>query len=170
MPMGAPCQKFWHGKGEYIRVKLPDDEVVDRTEIGRLKSHFGEHHIDAVHAEGDFVFEPGEVGLFETGTIADDEGAFPFMNILQLRKAADAFPAPGMKIGGGQLRHTADSIVGVARKIDDGYGQNRFQGLFPGLGKYCLKSGMTTQRISRSSKNESRKKRSTILSRLRTKL
>ena len=76
------------------------------------------------------TFEFGQVSLLETWSIADDEGAFAFMNILKLGKAANAFAPPGMKICGRKLRDTAECIICIARKLKYGSWEGRLKSLF----------------------------------------
>jgi len=73
---------------------LFDDEVVDGDEAGGAEAQFGEHQVDAIEAEGEFVFEFGEVGLLEGGSVADDKGALAFVCVLERGEATDALAPP----------------------------------------------------------------------------
>jgi hypothetical protein len=128
--MGTPRQKLRHGQLENVIVELFDDKIIDRAKICRLKSKFGKKHVNAIHAEGNFIFEFAQVSLLEAGAIADDESAFAFVNIFQLSQAPNAFTPPGMKIGGGQLRQAAKRIIGVTRHLKHWSWKNGFYSLF----------------------------------------
>ena len=45
------------------------------------------------------VLKLAHIRLLEAGSIGDDKGAFPFVNILERGETANALPPPGMKIG-----------------------------------------------------------------------
>ena len=128
--MRTPCEEFRHGQREDIIAELLDDEVVDGAKVGGVESEFGEQQIDAIHPEGEFVLQLGEVSLFQAGAVADDEGTPAFMNILERSKAANAFASPRMKIRIGQLRNTADGVVGVSRRLQHRFRKEGFQSLF----------------------------------------
>lgn len=106
MTMGTPCDEFGNWEGGDIVHELLDDEVVRDAEVGRCESPLGEGEINSVHAEGDLVLQLARVGLLQARTIADDEGALPFVDILQRGEAANALPPPGVEICGGKLRNT----------------------------------------------------------------
>ena len=96
-----------------------DDEVVCDAEVGGGESPLGEVEIDTVHAEGDLVLQLARVGLLQAGTVADDEGAFAFVHILQRGEAANALLPPRVKIRGGKFRNTPQSIIRVASELPE---------------------------------------------------
>ena len=121
--MRTPCKKFRHGQREDIVAELLNDQVVDGTKIRGVESELGEQQINAIHTEGEFVLQFGEVGLFQAGTVANDEGALAFVNILERGQAADAFAPPRMQVRVGQLRDAADGVVGISCRLQHGFGQ-----------------------------------------------
>lgn len=130
MPMRAPCQEFRNLKiGDLLRA-LFDDEVVDGDEAGGGETEFGEHQIDAVHSEGEFVFKFGEVGLLEGGTITNDEGALTRLRVrvLERGEATDALAPPRMQVRGRELRQATNPVVGVFGGLEEGGGEE--DGLF----------------------------------------
>ena len=128
MPMRTPREKLWNFEGGHFLRALFDDEVVNGDEAGGAEAKFGEQQVDAVEAEGEFVFEFGEVGLLEGGAVADDEGATARLRVpvLERGEATDALAPPRMQVGGGHLRQAAKRVVGVFRGLEEG-GQ---EGLF----------------------------------------
>ena len=124
--MGTPGEEFGEVEGGHFGGALFDDEVVDGDEAGGGEAEFREHQVDAVHPEGEFVFEFGEVGLLEGRTVADDEGALTFVRVLERGEATDAFASPRMEIGGRELRGAAKRVVGVTNKFPSRIGDKRF--------------------------------------------
>jgi len=105
--------------GDLLRALL-DDEVVDGDEAGSGEAEFGEHQVDAVQPEGEFVFELGEVGLLEGRAVADDEGALTLVRVLERGEATDALASPRMQIRGRELRQAANPVVGVFDGLEEG--------------------------------------------------
>ena len=108
MAVRTPGDELRDLKRDEVVHKLFDDKIVGDADVCGGEAEFGEHQVDAVHPEGEFVLELGEVGLLEGGSVADDEGALALVNILQRGEAADAPPSPRMQIRGGQLRQTSE--------------------------------------------------------------
>jgi len=113
---------------------LFDDEIVDGDEAGSGEAEFGEHQVDAVHPEGEFVLEFGEVGLLEGWSVADDEGAAARLRVrvLERGEATDALAPPRMQVRGGNLRQAAKRVVGVFDGLEEGSGEEGGEGLFHG--------------------------------------
>ncbi len=102
---GENCEKWrWECQAknrgylqrDHFRGALFDDQVVDRNQAGGLETQFREHQVDAVEPEGEFILQLRQVGVFQAGTIPDDESPFASMGILQRRQPADALPPPGV--------------------------------------------------------------------------
>ena len=110
---GAPGDELGNFEGGEVAGGLFDDEVVDDAQVGGGEAEFGEHQVDAVHPEGELVLEFGEVGVFEGGAVADDEGALAFVRVLERGEATDASAPPRVQIRGGELRQAANPVVGV---------------------------------------------------------
>lgn len=130
--MGAPGEEFGQVEGGHFGGALFDDEVVDGDEAGGAEAEFGEHQVNAVHPEGEFVLEFGEVGLLEGGTVADDEGTLAFVCVLERGEATDALASPRMQVCGGELRQAANPVVGVFDGLEEGGGEDGGEGLFHG--------------------------------------
>ena len=125
--MRAPRNIFWHLEGGHFGGALFDDEIVDVDEAGGGETEFGEHQVDAVHPEGEFVPQFGEVGVLEGRAVADDEGALACVLVLERGEATDALAPPRMEVGGGNLRQAAEGVIGVLRGLEEGGGDS---GLF----------------------------------------
>ena len=130
MPMRAPRNILWNFEGGHFSGALFDDEIVDGDEAGGGEAEFGEHQVDAIHPEGEFVFEFGEVGLLEGGAITDDEGALAFMCVLERGETTDALAPPRMQVRGRQLRDAAKRVVGVFDGLEEGGWDEGGEGLF----------------------------------------
>ena len=130
MAMRAPGEEFGEVESGHFRGALLDDEVVDGSEVGGGKAQFGEHQIDTVHPEGEFVFELGQVSLLEAGAVADDETALALMDVPIFIHPPAALTPPGMQVGIGHLRQAADGVVGVFEGLQNGGGE---EGLFHGF-------------------------------------
>lgn len=128
--MRTPCQKRWHGKREDVFGELFDDKVIDGTEISGGKTKLRKEHIKTIHAKCEFIFQFSEIGLFEAGAIANDEGAFAFVNILERGKTVYAFTPPRMQIRSRQLRQPTNGVRCVAGKVPERGRENGFDGLF----------------------------------------
>lgn len=115
--MRTPGDEFWDGQRGYVVYELFDNEVIRHAEVGCGESPLRKREIDTIHAEGDLVLQLAHVGLLQAGTVADDEGAFAFVNILQRSKSTNALPPPGVKKRGGQLRDSSEAIVRVTGKL-----------------------------------------------------
>ena len=120
MTMGAPGEEFGEVEGGHFGGALLDDEVVDGDETGGGKTELGEHQVDTVQSEGEFVFEFGEVSLLEGGTVADDESALTFARVLERGEATNALTPPWMEVGGRELRDTAKRVIGVFDGLEEG--------------------------------------------------
>lgn len=125
--MRTPRNVLRNLEGGQFGGALFDDEIVDGDEAGGGEAEFGEHQVDAVHPEGEFVLELGEVGLLEGGSVADDEGALTFVRVLERGDATDALTSPRMQVGGRELRDEANRVVGVFDGLEEGGGED---GLF----------------------------------------
>lgn len=130
--MRTPRNIFWNLQGGHFGGTLFDDEVVDGDEAGGGEAEFGEHQVDAVHPEGEFVLEFGEVGLLEGGSVADDEGALAFVCVLERGETTDALAPPRVQVGGRHLRQAAKRVVGVFDGLEEGGGEEGGEGLFHG--------------------------------------
>ena len=130
MPMRTPGKKLRNFEGGHFGGALFDDEVVDGDEAGGGEAEFGEHQVDAVHPEGEFVLEFGEVGLLEGGSVADDEGALTFVRVFECGEATDALAPPRMQVRGRQLRDAAKRVVGVFDGLEEGGWDEGGEGLF----------------------------------------
>ena len=148
MPMRTPRDELWNGERVDIIHKLFDNQVVRNAKIRGSKTPFRESEINAVHTEGDLIFQFTEVGLLQAWTIPDNKGAFAFMNIFQLSKTPDALTPPGMQIRGRQLRDAPYGIVGIAAKCPKRLRDDLFESLFHCVGQrrktIFLLSGDTT--------------------------
>ena len=118
-------------------MELFDHKIVSGGIISCMKSEFGEDHINAIHSKGDLVLEFGQISLLKAWPIADDEGAFTFVNILKFSKSANALTPPRMKICGGKLRDSSKRVVCIARKLQNGGWENGFNRLFHKGGIPC---------------------------------
>lgn len=132
MPMRTPRQKLRDFKRRHLLRALFDDEVVDGDEAGGSEAEFGEHQVDAVHPEGEFILELGEVCLLEGGSVTDDEGALAFMRVLERGEATDTLASPRMQVRGRELRDSANRVVGVFDGLEEGGGEEGGEGLFHG--------------------------------------
>ena len=128
--MRPPGDEFGDWEGRDIVHELFDDEVVCDAEVGSGESPLGESEINSVHAEGDLVLQLARVGLLQAGTVADDERALAFVNVLQCREAANALPPPRVKKRRGQLRQTPQSIIRVASELPEWWRDDLFESLF----------------------------------------
>lgn len=131
--VGMPGQELGDRQGRDLAGALLDDEVVDGSKVGGSKFQFREHQVNAVHSKGELVFEFGQVGLFKARTVADDKAALACMDVTILVHSSAALAPPGMQVGIGHLRQTADGIVGVLDEVEDGGGGEAFEGLFHGF-------------------------------------
>ena len=95
MTLRAPGDELRDLQSQKVIDKLFDDEIVRDAEIGCGETEFGKGEVDAVHPKGDLVLEFSEIGLLQRWTVADDEGAFAFVNIFKRGKAFDALAPPG---------------------------------------------------------------------------
>src|SRR3972149_11193665 len=93
---GTPGEEFGDVEAGEIGGGLLDDQVVDHAQVGGGKAQLGEHEIDAIHPEGELILKFFEISVLETWPVADNEGAFAFMNILQRGQATGALPSPGV--------------------------------------------------------------------------
>jgi hypothetical protein len=114
MTTGTPADEF--GQCERVDVihKLFNDQVIGDTQIGGSESYIRKGKIKAVHAKRDLVFQFAKIGLFEAGTITNDESAFAFVDVLPSGKTPEALAPPRMEIRGWQLRNPPNCIVGIA--------------------------------------------------------
>src|SRR6266498_6067826 len=108
MTMRAPGNELRKRQRIDIIYKLLNNQIIRDAEIRGGKSQFGEGKIKTVHAKCDFVSQFTEIHLFEAGTIANNEGAFAFVNILPFGEALDTLTSPGMKIGTWEFRDTPE--------------------------------------------------------------
>ena len=108
MSVRTPGDEFWNRERVDVVHKLFDDEIVRHAEVGRCESPLGKGEVNSIHAEGDLVLQFACVRPLEAGTVADNEGAFAFVNILQRREPTNTLPPPGVQIRRGQLRQTAE--------------------------------------------------------------
>ena len=127
MTAGAPGEEFGEVEGGEVAGGLFDDEIVDDAQVGGGEAEFGEYQIDAIHPEGEFVPQFGEVGVLEGRAIADDEGTLARVRVLERGEATDALAPPRMEVGGGNLRQAAEGVIGVLRGLEEGGGDS---GLF----------------------------------------
>ena len=130
MTMRTPRDEFWNRERVDIIHKLFDNQVVRNAKICGGKTPVRESKINAVHTEGNLVFQLTEVSLLQAGTIPNNKGAFTFMNVFQTSKTPDALTPPGMQVRGGQLRDTPYGIVGITAKCPQRLGDNLFESLF----------------------------------------
>ncbi len=128
----APGKEFRHGQPANILGALFDHQAVDAQKIGGRKAQLGEDQVDAVHPKGGFVAQPGQIGLFQAGTVADDEAALAAMFILEIRQPADALAPPGMEGGSRPERQALECIAGVAGCSPDWLWQVTLERLFQG--------------------------------------
>ncbi len=99
--MRAPREEAGHVEGKKVIDALLNDEIVDRGKEGGLKPPFFKGEVDAVHPEGVFVFEFGNICISQAGTIANDEATLTFIFIFERGEGIHALPSPRMQIGRG---------------------------------------------------------------------
>jgi hypothetical protein len=109
--VGMPGDELGDGQRCDLPSALLDDQVIDGREIGSGKTQLGKHQVNAVHTEGVLILEFGKVGMFQAGTVADDEASLPGMNVLHLPHAIAAFTPPGMQIGIRDFWKAAEGII-----------------------------------------------------------
>jgi len=135
MPMRTPGDELRYSERVNVIHKLFDDQVICDAEIRSCESQFRKCKIKTVHAKCDLVAQLAEIGLLEAGTVSNDEGAFPFVNILQLSETPDALAPPGMEIRGRQLRDAPNGIVGVTAEYPERLRDDLLEGLFHNVEK-----------------------------------
>ena len=79
-----------------------------------VKPSSGKSQVEAVHPEGEFTFQAGEIGLLEAGTVADDEAALAAVLIFERRQLADASRAAA---DGRRPAATAPPLPGIHRLL-----------------------------------------------------
>ena len=130
MAVRTPGDEFRKRQRIDILHKLLDDKVVCNAKIRGRESQLRKRQVETVHAKRDLVPQFAEIRLLQAGTVADDEGAFAFMNTLQLSEPSNALAPPGMQIRIGQFGDAAEGIVGVAHEIPKRLWDDVFEGLF----------------------------------------
>src|SRR3972149_6759953 len=111
-------------------MELLDDQVVGGAIICRMKTKFREEQVNPIHPEGEFVPQVCQIHLTQRGTIADDEGAFALVNILEPVEAPNAFAPPRMKVSSRKLRNSAKCVVRISRNLKHGSWEDRLKSLF----------------------------------------
>lgn len=116
---GAPGEKRWDGQFQEIFRTLFDDQRIDRDKITGGEAPFRESEVDAVHPEGELVFELRQVRVFERGAVADDETALTSVCVLQRGEAGDAHAAEGVEGRRGPFGRALQGVAGVAREVEE---------------------------------------------------